>query len=516
MSPPVLKLDDIFVLSKAESPEHNLCHTFGVFLKEEPTNNSNFWTLADETLPGLRLKLCGNLAEYPKPKAGDVVRIHRLGFDKVLKVPVILHPKNVVFWSASKYNPTPIHSSNKPTINNEDNERRKSLELSYYKSLNKIDHITKIHYARYFNIAGRVDGISRDQFENIVIDVNDGTGVFKLRVFPKRADFESDDHFQVAKSLEKGDLIMATNAKLDNRNDKLNLSANSLSGRSLRILEKPSVIGVSISESLKDSMNSESSQNDLSSARSDQQIVFEDEDGAPPTPKLRRSPRLNSQTNGSQHVSHCTPTINLLSNPQNSSPNNAHQTHQSPVRQCRRSPPLPSTTEGSVINHTKLSNIKRDRDGFFSFYDFVGQVRSQPNETRQYQNWIFQLYDGSKLDYSSFYLDEVKQPVEDCACILVYSKQKPEDTDKHIEAIKKINEGDIVIVKNVKVSWKQDKAKFEMSANLLHGKSIQSIDKGSKFGLDLLERLTNPTVEEMIHFVCPSRAESEVIDVEGL
>lgn len=534
--PPFLDLEDISILSQADSPVIHLCHAYGIFLKEESTKNSYFWVLADKTHNNLRVKLCGNLSEYPKPKPGDVVRIHRLGFDKVIRNPVVLSPKNVVFWSVTKYDPTPIHSSNKPTLSDEDHTKRKNLELHYYNSLNKIEQLRKNSYSGYFNIAGRVGSTSSDQYNNILIDFHDETGRFILRVFPKKLDFESDEHYKAAESLKEGDLIVATYAKLDNRLDKLNLSANTQQGRSLRIVENSSILGVSISESLRKSSrpnpNPNQNQNDLRLTNSNQQNAQEN-GTSPQMPNLRRSPRLNSQPNqnqaGSNHSSPSPQALNTESNGFITSNNNnaqppqsprvlrSSQTPRTPERQRINRPPLPPTPRGSILNYTRLSDIRRQSDGFFSFYDVVGQVRSKPNETRLYQNWVFQLYDGSKIDYSSYYLDEVNQPVEDCVTILVYSKQKPRDTDRHVETIKRLNEGDLIVVKNLKVTWKNGKVKFEMNPNTEHGKSIQNIDKESKFGLELLEIVTNPMCEELLQDILYSEPEeNEYIDVEGL
>lgn len=547
--PPFLDLEDISILSKADSPVIHLCHAYGIFLKEESTKNSHFWILADKTYTDLRVKLCGDISEYPKPKPGDVVRIHRLGFDKVLRNPVVLSSKNVVFWSVTKYNPTPIHSSNKPTLSDEDDKKRKTLELHYYNSLNKIEQLKKNSYTGFFNIAGRVSSTSNDQYNNILIDFHDETGSFILRVFPKKLDFESDEHYKAAESIKEGDLIVATFAKLDNRLDKLNLSANTLQGRSLRIVENSSIIGVSINESLKNNSRPNPNQNDLRLTGSNQKDAQENGTTSQ-MPNLRRSPRLNSQPNQNQtNSNHNSPTClsrNTESNGSITNNNNDAQSPHSPrvlrssqtlrspqtpqggeaqspqnprtpERQRINRPPLPPTPRGTILNYTRLSEIRRQSEGFFSFYDVVGQVRSKPNETRLYQNWVFQLYDGSKIEYSSYYLDEVNQPVEDCVTILVYSKQKPRDTDRHIETVKRLNEGDLIVVKNLKASWRSGKVKFEMNPNVEHGKSIQIIDKESKFGLELLEIVTNPMCEELLQDILYSAPEeNEYIDVEGL
>lgn len=453
---PILDLDGVFRWSETNNSNKEFCHTYGVFLREEITNNNTYWVLCDDTKQSLSIKLCKEREKvnYPHPKPGDVVRIHRLAINNVTKEPMVTQPRNIVFWPAFQFDPRPEYTANNPTLGEEDREKRRSLETFYCGLINQVKSLRE-RTGKIYNVAGRVDDIRRDTYQNILIEFTDGTGTgpATLRVFPKLKNFESDEHFKVAQSLVKGDYIMAANAKMDSRSDKLNLSALTLLGRSLRTVDKSSVLGIRIAQLLEAKQNVNSNGLSQTSDKS-------------PTIPLRRSPRLNPQVQQSN-------VTNLIDATTNCPP-----------------------TE-TKLDFTKLEDIRHQDDGFYKFYDLLGQVRGDICETRSYQNIVFQLYDGSKPSYKSYFVEEVKHPMENCVCILVYSKQRENDTDQHIEAAKKLVEGDLVYIKNVKVSWKNGKAKIEVNPNLEHGKSIRVIDKASSVGQTLLQEVSNPKTSEL-------------------
>lgn len=451
--PPTLKLDDVHLISQGLILDVTLCNVFGIFKEESTTRHSHFWVLKDETrVNGVRIKLCGDISNYPKAKTGDIIRIHRLSFDRNTKDPIVSHARNVVLWHSHQYEPTPITIANTPTICDDDIERRRTLEDLFCSMVHKISELTSKHKEMvYCDVAGRLDEKSLDSYGNMILKICDGTGEIDVRVFPKRFPLESEIHHKVAVELKLKEYIIVTNVKYDHRY--LNLSANTTCGKSIRSVERSSILGVLLSESLVPI--EEITENGSQSAQ-----------GAGPT--LRRSPRLLAQQQS--------PTINPINNNNNDR----------------------AEAVDPLSEYTKIAGIKKEREGFYNFYDIAGQVRSTPNETKLYSNWVFQLYDGSTPNFTSFYSDEVKEPVQDCFTILVYSNQKPGDTDAHINSVKSLHEGDLVAVKNVKASWKEGKLKLEMNANLKNGKSINVIEKDSQLGISLLEVVTNPIVEELL------------------
>ena len=108
---------------------------------------------------------------------------------------------------------------------------------------------------------------------------------------------------------------------------------------------------------------------------------------------------------------------------------------------------------------------------------------------------ILQIYDGSKHNLSSFYSSEVDRVMPDCVLVKVYSKQKESDTDEHIAKASRLEEGELIMIKNVKTSFRGGKLKLELSANKSHDKSLNVIDKNSLFGRKLLDIIENPIVD---------------------
>jgi len=467
-SPPIVSLEDLNLLAKTTSGL-DLCHTYGIFTREESQGGAYFWVLSDETRwTGVKIKLWGPSSDYPRPLPGDIVRVHRLGFDRnILHVPVIKNARNVVVWPAFRYQTLPISIARHPTIEDQDDQRRRSLETFYCSTLDRVETFRPDAnpVARFLNMAGRVDLTTSDTFNNIIVTFCDGTGSSTLRVFKNIQNHETSAHYEVATRLNVGDYFVVTNAKLDPKANKLNLSANTEYGKSLRHVEPQSILGVLLAQRLPNSDNNQHKTPENGSSQTAAAIG------------VRRSPRLNSQNVHS---------VSVASGMQNNV-----SREQIPVS--------PTGVIEEFPVYTKLSDIKKERnDRFYKFYDLVGQVRGQPNETSSYGNWVFQIFDGTRPEYASYYASEVKEKVEDCATILVFSNQKPADTSKHIDTAKTLNDSDLVLIKNVKVTWKDDKMKFELSANLEHGKSINLIDKESRFGIYLTEIVTNPIVDELL------------------
>lgn len=425
-----------------------------------------YWHLADDSCLDIKIKLCGPLDNYPIPIPGDIVRIHRLTFDRNTKDPVILSGKNVVIWRGFKENPTPITKANNPTLTENDTKRRKELEI-YHESL--VSTVDLIKLVKFYTVAGQIENISEDQYTNTLLKFRDGTGSLTLRVFPKRNENEDNTHYETASRLVIGDFIIATAASLDkSKPDLLNLSANTKYGRYLCKVEPNSYLGRKLTLAIE----AATVENIVPSSTSHTEQPTNQAQKRPIGPlsesplPVRRSPRLNARVS-SVHSSRLLASV-----------------------LCDEDSQIPKYTQVRDIPVKKA----------YEFYDLAGQVRGTPNETLQFNNWVFQLFDGSKLEHGSFYDDEVREREPCCAVILVFSKQRETDTEQHIEAVKKLKPGDFVHIKNAKASWKEGKLKLEMSANLAHGKSITVIDKTSRFGEMLDDIVSNPiTPEDSFH-----------------
>lgn len=468
---PVLKLDDIVILSKRNEPEIQCCHTYGIF-KDETTATSKLWHLTDDTCRDISFRLCGALEEYPLPKPGDIVRIHRVSFDRNTKSPVILCGKNIVIWRGFRENPTPITKAKSPTITEDDAKRRKALEIYHESTIVPVELIARQTQGCFFTISGQIEDVSTDQYGNSLFKFRDGTGRFLLRVFPKRNEVETNIHFENASKLVVGDFIVATSVALDRATaSKVNLSANIRHGRYLNKVEPNSYLGRKLFLAIEDA----ESKNGHSDGAAAPTVATEAQKRPAPegSQPLRRSPRLNGQQADSS-VLQVSPS-------------------QDAAAGVREDPQVPE--------YTRISEIPMSGPTVkFSFYDLAGQVRGQPNETSNYGNWVFQLYDGSRPEYSCHYAEEVKEKEAHCVTILVFSKQTQKDTDQHIEVVKKLKSGDLVFVKNVKATWIGEKLKLEMSANLAHGKSITVIDKTTRFGEMLDDVVSNPiSPDESFH-----------------
>lgn len=463
-----LSIEDIITLTRSSSPEYQRCHVFGVFRREDKFNSITHWILFDASdQNGLKIRLNGQLADYPKPKPGDIVRIHRLKVN--VPIPEIVKPNTVVVWPCAKYNPTPIYNARSPTITQDDDKRRRQLELLFFSTLECVaDTIASQGdgRARHRAVAGRVKAIVPDQFQNLEIVYVDNTGEYTLRVFPKKIDKEDNSHFEVAKELHPGDLFFATCCKLDSHAKRLNLSANLEYGRSLRRVEPESVLGIKLSERCPEVRRA--CPNGYNASQSD--TLSQDDNQSHNTStankRLRRSPIVTrSRARNSNSPQNSTSGVSL-----------------SQRTSCDSQPAFLKNKqpEVKIPEYIKLSDIPRKDN--YGFYNIVGQVRGQPHETSKYGNWVFQIFDGSHHDIPSFHIHDVVDPQEKCLVVYVYSKQKESDTNDHIDKVKILKPGDLVYVRNIKASWNNGRLKLELSANLSHNKSIEVIDKNSPFG----------------------------------
>lgn len=432
-----LKFDCI--VAESQSGNIQCCNTYGIF-KHKLVKKEETWILSDETKREFHVKLCPPLEDYPIPIAGDIVRIHRLGFDRNTKSPAILSGKNVVIWRGFRRDPVPITKAKSPTYTELDTNRRKELEIYFESSLMPVNMIVRQQYrmATGFNVAGRILEISTDRWDNPLFKFSDGTGTFTLRVFPKKNENEDNFHYEVAKRLVVGDLIVATYVTLDKTTKEMvNLSANTRDGRSISKIEPDSYLGRKLTLAI------EAAPENISN----------------PPQTTRRSPRLRAQVAAKDD---------------------------SPIPAKKK-----DKKKEEIPEYTRLSDIPVIPYPKYEFYDLAGQVRGAPNETSSFNNWVFQLYDGSCPEYECYHAHEVKEKEPDCATIFLYSVQAPQDTDVHIEKVKKLNPGDLVFVKNVKAQWKDGKLKLEMNANEHFGKSISVIDKSTKFGEMLDDIVSN-------------------------
>lgn len=479
MSHKTLEQIRVLVNTLNENRKWEPCHLFAFFLHSERDANTYYWVLGDETLMGgYKIKMAPQIEDLPEAKPGDIIRIHRLSFDSVVKAPLAYH-KNVVVWPSFRQETKPVTKAARPTITADDEQRRRKLEALYCSRIFQINDLKNHHNSgNLLQTAGQIVKKEKDLFGHLLLTLYDGTATITARVFHRSEDSryfnETNDHFDYASLQNVGNFIFINNVKLDKRNDYLNVSANSAYGKCLREVEKVSILGSRITHSIEEHVT-----------------VIEPQSKEPPAsaaPPLRRSPRFQTGT--------IEEPIDILGSSQS----------QSQESQCETKPII-------YPDYTKLKDIKRTFNGY-EFYDIVGQVRSKPTLTRSFNNWVLQLYDGSKIDYTSFYIEEVHEPVQDCVVVLFYSKQKPTDTEKHIETVRKLHDGDLIMIKNVKASWKNDRLKLDLSANLEHGKSIEMIDKEGDFGRKLMEIVTNPIVEELLvqdqSFSAPSEDTSDL------
>lgn len=472
MSPPVLNLNEVKALTHTCSPEFTRCHVYGLMLREVKVRSQTYWVLSDETSSmGLQLRLQGQLDNYPRARPGDTVRIHRLS---IKQVPEISHPSTVVIWPAGKYKPVPTHTSVKPTISKEDDERRRQLELLFHSKLTNLKDLQCGSY--YFAVAGRVKSINKDQFQNLELEFTNGSEDRVLRIFKKNKDDEDSSHYEVAQALQPGDLIYATNVKVDTNSKKLNLSANLEYGRWLRTVEPESVLGVKLAEHCpappkRSSTDGNDSSTSLDTLNNNQQ-----------SKRMRVYPiitRSQSKRNQDSPQDRCESTV--------SSGSQIPEPHFELIE-----PP-----KTIIPKFTKFADIakKSNSDGY-EFYDIVGEVRGYPHETSNFGNWVFQLYDGSKHNHISHHITEFEEPEDKCLVVIVYSKQKENDTDQHIDQARKLKPGDLVYIRNIKATWVQDRLKLELSANLSHNKSIEVIDRDSDFGQVLTNIVSFPEGSE--------------------
>lgn len=491
----ILTIEDIITLTHSASPEFERCHVYGVFKLEEKVRSQTYWILNDNTFPkGLKIRLNGPIADYPKPKPGDIVRIHRLKTNTV--IPEVVKSNTVVVWPSSKYNPTPIYNARSPTFTEEDEKRRRQLELLFFSTLECIgDTVAPNSTRTHFDIAGRVKTKAPDQFHNLEIVYIDDTGEFTLRVFPKRIEKEDNSHFEVAQELKPGDLFFATNCKRDLLARRLNLSANLEYGRSLRRVEPQSVLGVKLSERCpevrtesptNDHTENESQSQAQSQAQSQVQSQDEPRQGTNAShannKRLRRSPIITRSRARNSN------------SPQNSTTSGVSLSQRTSCDSQPQSFIKQQIITVSIPEYTKQADIpKKDS---YAFYNIVGEIRGQPHETSKYGNWVFQIFDGSRHDIPSFHIHDVVNPQDKCLVVYVYSKQKETDTNDHIEKVKNLKPGDFVYVRNVKASWHNGRLKLEMSANLNHNKSIEVIGRNTPFGDHIHNLVSWPEVPE--------------------
>lgn len=448
--PKTLPLDEVRLSATDSSIKY--CHTYGVFLEE----NKKVWKLADETcVRGIEITLNGKLDTYPKPLPGDIVRIHRLTCD-ISRQPTIPLPINVVLWRSFLFEPVAITTAKQPTLTEEDTHRRRILETFYCSTLDKL--ATTLEHGNFYNVCGRVENIGTS-FDNILLELNDGTGKSWVRVFKPIVPIETNLHFETASKLKTGDLVVVTNVKCYShaKTTTLDLSSNLNKGKSIRVVESNSILGTKLKESLNIEKEPNGIESDIAqqSARNTQKRQNSQE-----SQPLRRSARLNNNTpNQSQEQ-----------------PSNADE-------------------EEEIPKYTMISDIKREDNSFYNFYNIAGQVHGKPI-LNKYGHWVLQLCDGSRLNFSCYDDQMLEQKIPNCATIIVYSKQKPFDTDEHVEKVKKLEEGQLVFIKNIKASWRDDKLRLELNANLQHGKSINLINVTSRFGIMLLNIVTRPPNEE--------------------
>lgn len=506
MAVAVSKLDAVQLASKTTGG-HNPCHVYGILLYEESiTDKQNFWNLADFTCSsGVKIKLYGDISTYPRPKPGDVIRIHRLHFERNTGLPYVPVGRNVVVWRSFQNDDTPITTARNPTYTDEDITIRKELELFFNTNLitpfDCIKNVTMRGNTNYFNVAGRVDSVELvERYGNVInLEICDATERLNLRVYGKTYDRDDDTHFQTASDIAPGQLIIATNVKFRNPNF-LDLSANTKLGKWIRKVDVASSLGQMISSKFA-SLAPPTTQSDPHNQASDSQINNNNNvchQQANHETSQREMPSIQSIPIQSMQMSRTLePAANQSSPPPR--PIDVIKVYSDKSDDNSSRGEFINNNNNNNINelpkYTKLSSI-HPTDGY-QHYDIAGQVRGHPNQESMYGNCFFQLFDGSKPSFRFHYAEFNKEPIDNCATILVYSNQKPTDTNQHIEAAKKLKEGDLVHIKNIKASWKNQRCKLEMNANLLHGKCIKVIERDSEFGISLAESCSYPDIEEL-------------------
>jgi hypothetical protein len=466
------QVDDLITSGTDQSD--NYFHVYGIFRKETTFRSGFHWFIYDENKE-IQIRPAGNYTDYPRPKPGDIIRIHRLRVNSSLKIAEIPMARNVVIWPAFQHEPKPISVARNPTLDENDKTRRRILEAYFCTRIAKLNDIAsnRQNDVFYDAVAGRFESVSVDAYGHLEIMFTDGTASMVLRVFCKFKELEDDTHFKIASELKKGQYFVATNVKYD-AYKRLNLSANLMHGRSIRPVEQSSILGMKLTESL-GAIDQGSSQ------------VTATSNGTQSQP--RRSPRLLHQ----------------------------NQDENCPNSQSQAQIDDPAGTTSQIVENfpkfTQFSDIQRKEYGY-DFYDLVGQVRDKPRLTSTFGNCLLQIFDGSLHEFTNYFAPDVEHPLDGCLILLVYSKQKESDTNEHFEKAMSLQEGDIIHVTNVKVSFVQGKIKPELSANKSHNKSINKIGKRTPFGRKILNMAETPQVAELRDIIDPvtetSFHESEV------
>lgn len=542
----VLNLEEVDLLTQSKDPTIGYFHLFAIFVKEADAKNNvrgASWTLFDERRE-IEIKLCGSVENYIKPKFGDIIRIHRARVNPIGQIAEIAAPQNVVVWDSFIDDPEPKSTAKEPTITDEDIARCKELQILLTTRIIKIVEMNNSERIGvcFFTIAGRIDASRVDDYGHLIIEFNDGTGQCKLKVFKQlNPKFEDNIHYSIAIQLRVGDYFIANNVKYEKNNPALYLSANTQCGKSFRPVTNKSILGMILGSRLKSDLN-EGSQTQQNTAHANNLHPNDPSGSTNQPPGRRRSPRLIDRENQQQQQELVAqqPIATVIN--QNGAPHNNNfssgsqscfsdssgleqsqlpiERHDDPIQNPPNSDnhsanalivrPNTSTTDptspcfNNNFNRTPLDCPLTKRTPFdqiipkpmpYCFYDIVGQVRAAPHVTSKYNNCVLQIYDGSLHKHQNFYALEVERVMPNCVLLYIYSKQKEEDTDEHIEKSKKMVEGDLIYVRNVKASFRDGKLKLELSANKVHGKSINVIDKNSDTGKALLNIVENPLVE---------------------
>lgn len=484
--------------AKSSEVGESLCNIWGSFRFEERTNSGTYWHLADEErLTGIRILMHVDAKfeeKLPKVKPGYVVRIHRVYYNKKLREAGIKHPNTVVCWSIYQQVPTPLTIAKNPTITEVDEKRRKELEFFFIRNIEKAKELaaSRIPGRSSITVAGRLKDKFKDQFDHIRLHFEDGTGQFAVRIFKPNKPHDTVDHYETALTLEPGDLFVVTGSTMHKSFTVVDLSCNLSDGRSIRKLDDPlCALAVTLNEDLK-KLNPppapappppppQARPQDLNN-NSSQDSTGPVQNVEPAQKRLRRSPRLNQEVAQSSQSSAYSSQVSIV------------PLQEVPPKPIEQPQPLPSYTTLEEIE----SGMRRSGRSSYQFFDIAGQIRGVPNETPKYNNMVLQFFDGSKNTIKSFHVDLATDVVEECVTILVFNpaENRPQDTKKHIEDAKKLKEGDLVLIRNVKVQIRDDKFSFELASNNCNGKGIYLQEPNSKFGMHIEARVNNPPFEE--------------------
>lgn len=470
----------IKTLKSLRAKNNRLYNVFGIYLSGSGIQYPK-WRLADETdHEGYDLIISRPDSLPAMPIKGDIIRIHRIRFNERLDRFESTTPKNIVIWSAFKEKPLSQTSARKISNEIEDQEIRKNLELEFYHTIPKIQNIfiDQVISRYYVDLACRVvaNYENYDKYGNVVLRLVDGTlspqpirsnlivsdsppfqqnikdNSILVLIYSKQTLDDVDTHHKIASDLKPGDYVFLSNVeykRLADGSSSFKLSANLKNSKCIRPVEPNSIAGLRIAEAC-----------------------------------AKNLPQLNKDINIER--THC----NLTTPP-------APQTKKARVTQDLTVATTTNTTTTSIstsvapvkvfASQVKQNQIKKldalaPSRGTYNYANMVVRIvvsKALP----PYNNHLLLVEDGSQTDYKFCYTEELASnsnnniTFENKASILVYSPNRPQDSDRHIEVARSLLPGDHAYIENAKVSWSGVYLKIELNANENFGRKLVKLDE---------------------------------------